>query len=331
MLGVTFKGPDAVRAAEALMVADVKNMKNGTGSYSLITLPSGGIMDDTVMARVADDEIYLVLNAGCVDKDLAHIAETLGPLKLDVKITEHRDRALLALQGPNAAKILQPLTSLDLSTHYFGQFAVAPVGGAETFVTRTGYTGEDGFELSVPLADTVAVTEALVAGGAKLAGLGARDALRLEAGLPLYGSDLNEHITPVEAGLTWTIGKARREGPDAWNFPGGAKAKAQAGVKAGEPGAPAQRRVGLTVGKGAPPRAHATVIAAGEDPKTAAVRGEVTSGLFSPTLGSNIAMAYIDLPLAKIGTELQVVVRGKASTATVTKMPFVPTTYYRPE
>jgi len=321
MLGVTFQGKDAVEFVEKMVVADVQGLKDGTGCYSLFTNEKGGIVDDTVLAKVDGNEVYLVLNAGCADKDLAHINKYLAPFQAsgkDVTLTEHRDRGLLALQGPRAAATLEPLVKgLDLSKFYFSQFVKIDINGAPCYLTRTGYTGEDGFEISVPLDATEALASTLVQDGVKLAGLGARDALRLEAGLPLYGNDLEEHITPVEAGLTWTVGKPRRE---AFSMLGGDVIKQQIadGVS--------RRRVGLVVGKGAPARSHSQIV----DMSGKEV-GEVTSGAFSPTLQANIAMGYVDKALAKAGTELQVVVRGKSNSATVTKMPFVKTTYYRPE
>ena len=228
----------------------------------------------------------------------------------------HDDRSLLALQGPEAPLVLQEHVKEDLSKLYFGMFTKIDIAGSPCFVTRTGYTGEDGFELSIPNADAVSIAKALTSDSrVRLAGLGPRDSLRLEAGLCLYGNDLNEDITPVEAGLTWTIAKSRR---DACDFLGGDVIKQQLadGVK--------QRRVGF-VCKGAPARQHADVTT----PEGEKV-GEITSGAFSPCLKKNIAMGYVDKPYAKAGTELKVVVRGKASDAVVTKMPFVPVHYHKP-
>jgi aminomethyltransferase len=241
----------------------------------------------------------------------------------DVSMTVHDDRSLLAVQGPKAADVLAQLgvttssgSPFDLSKFYFGNFARVNVAGIPCWVTRTGYTGEDGFEVSVPNAQAVALAEKLISKPdlVRFAGLGPRDSLRLEAGLCLYGNDLNEDITPIEAGLAWTVGKRRRT---AFDFLGGeviAKQLAD-GVR--------QRRVGL-VCEGAPARQHSDVTDLDGNKV-----GEVTSGAFSPCLKKNIAMGYVDKEFAKAGTPLKVVVRGKSSGATVTKMPFVPTTYFK--
>ena len=304
-----------------MVVGDVAGITPGTGSLSVFTNEKGGIIDDTVVTKVSPTEVYLVVNAGCAEKDLAHIGKHLAVAQAagkDVQLSVHSDRALLALQGPDAAAVLAPLApALDLPRMFFSHFARAPVAGSsDVWITRTGYTGEDGFELSIPGADAVKVAKALTSDSrVRWCGLGARDALRLEAGLCLYGNDLTEDITPVEAGLTWTIGKARRED---CSFLGGAVIKKQLadGVTV--------RRVGLVAPSGAPPRQHADVLS--PDGKRI---GEVSSGAFSPCLKTNIALAYVPKEFAKAGTELQVSVRGKANKATVTKVPFVPNNYYK--
>jgi len=320
MLGSSIKGKDAVPFIESLVVGDIASLKDGTGTLSVVTNDKGGIIDDTVITKVNDEDIYVVLNAGCADKDRAHINKHLAAYKAagkDVDFIIHDDRSLLAFQGPRAAEVLQTLTGFDLSKLYFGMFARTDVNGAPCWVTRTGYTGEDGFEISIPRDATLDLATKLVAHEAvRPCALGARDSLRLEAGLCLYGNDLNEDITPNEAGLTWTIGKRRRELCD---FVGGDVIKQQLadGVSV--------RRVGFVVHKGAPARQHSKVLTPdGEEV------GEITSGGFSPCLGKNIAMGYVQKPHAKAGTELQVEVRGKVNAATVTKMPFVQTTYYKP-
>lgn len=318
MCGLTLKGKDAVAFMESLVVGDIQSLKDGTGSLSVFTNEKGGIIDDTVVTKISGEELYIVVNAGCREKDLEHIGKHLAAWKAkgkDVNLTVHDDRSLLALQGPAAAETLQALTSVDLSKMYFSNFRTMEAGGIPVWVTRTGYTGEDGFEISVQNQNAVALAETLLKNkDVKLSGLGPRDSLRLEAGLCLYGNDLNEDITPVEAGLAWTIGKRRRE---AFDFLGGETIKAQlaAGVS--------KRRVGF-VSSGAPARQHSEVLN-----MEGKVVGEITSGAFSPNLKKNIAMGYVDKEYAKAGTELQVVVRGKKNAATVTKMPFVPTPYYK--
>jgi aminomethyltransferase len=319
MCGLTLRGGDAVRFLEGLVVGDVAGLAPGTGSLSVFTNEKGGIIDDTVVTKVTDSEIYLVVNAGCREKDLAHLGRHLEAFKAkggDVSMDVHDDRALLALQGPEAASVLQPLVKEDLSTVYFGNFRKLDIAGAASFLTRTGYTGEDGFELSIPNDKVLDVARRLVSDSrVRLAGLGPRDSLRLEAGLCLYGNDLTEDITPVEAGLTWTVGKRRRE---AFDFLGGDVIKKQMadGVSV--------RRVGL-VCSGAPARQHSLILT----PDGAKV-GEISSGAFSPCLKKNIAMGYVDKSAAKAGTQLKVEVRGKQSDAVVTKMPFVPVHYHKP-
>jgi aminomethyltransferase len=326
MCGLTLSGRDAVAFLEGLVTGDVAGLADGTGSLSVLTNARGGIVDDTVVTKVTPTEVYMVVNAGCREKDLAHLGEHLAAAKAagkDVALAVHDDRALLAVQGPKAAEALASLgvataggAPFDLSKFYFGSFARVGIAGIPCWVTRTGYTGEDGFEVSVPNAHALALAERLAADRARVrfAGLGPRDSLRLEAGLCLYGNDLNEDITPVEAGLAWTVGKRRRE---AFDFLGGDVIRKQLadGVS--------QRRVGL-VCEGPPARQHSDVTDLDGNKV-----GEVTSGAFSPCLKKNIAMGYVDKAFAKAGTPLKVVVRGKSSGATVTKMPFVPTTYFK--
>lgn len=318
MCGLTLKGKDAIKFLERLVVGDIVGLEDGNGTLSVFTNEKGGIIDDTVITKVNGTEIYLVVNAGCREKDLAHLDKHLKAAKsegLDVSMVVHDDRALLALQGPAAAPTLQGLVKDDLSKMYFSNFRKLDIKGIPCFLTRTGYTGEDGFEISAPNSHAVELTEALLKNDkVKLAGLGARDALRLEAGLCLYGNDLNEDLTPIEAGLAWTVGKRRRE---AFDFLGGEVIKSQlaSGVK--------QRRVGF-ISTGAPARQHSEV-----QTLDGKVVGEITSGAFSPCLKKNIAMGYVEKGFDKAGTQLKVVVRGKSNDATVTKMPFVKTTYYK--
>jgi len=319
MCGVSLKGKDSVKFLESLVVADLVGLKAGTGTLSVMLNEKGGAIDDTVIAKVSDEHLYLVVNAGCREKDLTHIESYLKPFQAkggDVDWHIHDERSLLALQGPKAAPALQSMVKEDLSGMYFSDFAFMDVMGIPCYVTRTGYTGEDGFEISIPDESTVALAEALLkCDDVILAGLGARDSLRLEAGLCLYGNDLEQHISPIEAGLTWTIGKRRRELCD---FVGGEVIKKQLadGVSI--------RRVGL-VTKGAPARGHSKIL----DMDGNEI-GEVTSGGFSPCLGKNIAMGYVPKKMGKAGTELKVQVRNKVNDAVVTKMPFVPASYYRP-
>ncbi|XP_010909941.1 aminomethyltransferase, mitochondrial [Elaeis guineensis] len=321
MCGLSLTGHDCVPFLERLVIADVAGLRDGTGTLTVFTNERGGAIDDSVITKVKDDHIYLVVNAGCRDKDLAHIGAHLGAFKAKgghVDWHIHDERSLLALQGPLAAPVLQLLTKEDLSKMYFGEFQMLDINGTRCFLTRTGYTGEDGFEISVPSEHAVDLAKAILEkseGKVRLTGLGARDSLRLEAGLCLYGNDMEQHVTPVEAGLTWAIGKRRRaEG----GFLG-----ADVILKQLEEGPPV-RRVGL-FSSGPPPRSHSEIVSS-----TGENVGEVTSGGFSPCLKKNIAMGYVKSGFHKPGTEAKIVIRGKSYDAVVTKMPFVPTKYYRP-
>ncbi|KAK8931050.1 hypothetical protein KSP39_PZI016944 [Platanthera zijinensis] len=320
MCGLSLTGKDSATFLERLVVADVAGLRPGTGTLTVFTNERGGAIDDSVVTKVSDDHIYLVVNAGCRDKDLAHIGEHLEAFKAkggDVSWHIHDERSLLALQGPLSAPVLQHLTKDDLSKMYFGEFKTLDINGFKCFLTRTGYTGEDGFEISVPSENAVDLTKAILensGGKVRLTGLGARDSLRLEAGLCLYGNDMEQHITPVEAGLSWAIGKRRRaEG----GFLG-----AEVILKQLQEG-PSIRRVGL-FSSGPPPRSHSEILSSSGEKL-----GEITSGGFSPCLKKNIAMGYVKSGSHKPGTEVKVVIRGKPNDAVVTKMPFVPTRYYK--
>jgi len=318
MCGLTLKGKDAIAFFETLVVGDIAGLKDGTGSLSVITNEAGGIIDDTVVTKVASDELYVVVNAGCREKDLAHIGKHLAAYQAQggqVSLEVHDDRGLLALQGPAAAEVLQAMTTEDLTKLTFSSFKRFSAGGIPLWVTRTGYTGEDGFEISVPNTHAVALAEKLMSNNrVRLCGLGPRDSLRLEAGLCLYGNDLDESISPIEAGLAWTVGKRRRE---KFDFLGGEVIRKQLaeGVT--------RRRVGF-FSAGAPARQHTEI-----QNLEGKVVGEITSGAFSPCLKKNIAMGYVLKGQDKAGTKLKLVVRGKLNDAEIVKMPFVPTHYYK--
>lgn len=321
MCGLSLKGKDCIPFLEQLVVGDIAGLAPGTGTLSVFTNEKGGTIDDTVVTKVKDDHIYLVVNAGCRDKDLAHIEEHMKSFKSkggDVSWHIHDERSLLALQGPLAAPVLQYLTKEDLSKIYFGEFRILDINGCPCYLTRTGYTGEDGFEISVPSEYAVDLAKAILEkseGRVRLTGLGARDSLRLEAGLCLYGNDLEQHITPVEAGLTWAIGKRRRaEG----GFLG-----AEVILKQIAEGPPT-RRVGF-FSAGPPARSHSEI----KNEKGETI-GEITSGGFCPCLKKNRAMGYVKSGHHKAGTKVNILVRGKSYEGVVTKMPFVPTKYYKP-
>ncbi|XP_042397946.1 aminomethyltransferase, mitochondrial-like [Zingiber officinale] len=320
MCGLSLRGRDAIPFLETLVVADVAGMRPGTGSLTVFTNERGGAVDDSVVTKVQDDHIYLVVNAGCRDKDLAHIGAHMEAFKKKGGVVDwhvHDERSLLALQGPLAASVLQLLTKVDLSKLYFSEFCTLDINGSHCFLTRTGYTGEDGFEISVPSENAVDLAKAILERSErkiKLTGLGARDSLRLEAGLCLYGNDMEQHTTPVEAGLTWAIGKRRRkEG----GFLGAAVI-----LKQLEEGPPV-RRVGF-FSTGPPPRSHSEILSSDGEKI-----GEVTSGGFSPCLKKNIAMGYVKSGLHKPGTDVKIIIRGKSNDGVITKMPFVPTKYYK--
>ena len=268
------------------------------------------------------EHIYQVINAGCADKDLAYFKDKLSAFKGDVSLTvEWDERGLYALQGPQAVSVMARLAPQhDFKQMGFGVASSIKVKGRECFVVRCGYTGEDGFEIFVPNAYAVEIWQLLMDQPEVMpAGLGARDTLRLEAGLCLYGHDIDDKTTPSMAGLSWTVGAGRRA-PGAAPFPGGTKILAEVA----DPKLVRKVRVGL-VPKGAPAREGAEITdAAGK------TIGVVTSGAVSPMAKHNISMGYIDKPHNKAGTEVMVKVRGKSSPAIVTKMPFVPTKYYKP-
>lgn len=316
MLQSKLHGKDRIKFIEGLIVGDIEGLANNTGTLSLFTNDKGGIIDDLICSKTDKDYLYVVSNAGCKEKDLQHLREHLASFKAgggDAELEIIDDHGLVAVQGPEMAKILQPLVEGDLSQLYFMTTQEMKVAGIPCRVTRCGYTGEDGVEISVPNNKAVELCETLVGAGVHLAGLGARDSLRLEAGLCLYGNDIDDDTTPIEAGLAWTIGKRRRQTAD---FLGAEIILKQLKEK------PKRRRVGL-VCSGPPPRAHCPVLDA-----DGSQVGEVTSGCPAPSLGMNVAMAYVPAAVAKVGTELSVQVRKKSIPAKVSKMPFVICHYY---
>lgn len=327
MCSVRWTGKDAYDFVEKVTTADVHGMKPNTGGLSVIPNERGGVIDDTMVSKVVSEEhgehIYQVINAGCAPKDIKHFEEQMAKFPGEVKMEVLWDsRGLYAIQGPKAAEVVQRLSGTDLTKFAFGDTFWLTIEGAKCLVQRCGYTGEDGFELFVPGEKAVEVWAKLKdQEEVKLAALGARDALRLEAGLCLYGHDLDEDTTPPEAGLSWVVAKARRSGARA-NFVGHEKILAQiADLK----GLVKKVRVGLRPQSGPPAREGAII----ETPEGEEV-GVVSSGTQSPMLRKNVAMGFITKPFHKQGTELNVVVRNKRYPAVVCKMPFVPTQYYKP-
>jgi len=308
----TLSGPNAAAALEQLVPGDMVALKPGRQRYTLLTNEAGGILDDLMVTRLADDRLFVVANASRKDVDFTHIAANLPP---SIQLQLHDDRALLALQGPAAAAVISRIMPEAAQLPFMGTAMIA-LAGIPCLVSRSGYTGEDGFEISVPAEAARELAQRLIdEPEVAPAGLGARDSLRLEAGLCLYGNDIDELTTPVEAGLTWVIGKRRRTD---WDFPGAAAVRDQI-----ENGAP-RHRVGIRPDGRAPARAL-TEIVAGDGTEA----GTVTSGGYSPTLSAPIAMGYVRKDLAAVGTALHLMVRGKPLPARVVPLPFVPHRYAR--
>lgn len=304
---VRLTAADADSRLERLVPGDIAALAPGSLRYTMFTNAAGGVLDDLMVTR-RDDDLFLVVNAGCKDADIALLRDALGRDGVDYL----EDRALLALQGPAAAAVLERHAP-GVGAMTFMTAAAVTVAGAEAWISRSGYTGEDGFEISVANVAAERVARALLSEPEVApVGLGARDSLRLEAGLCLYGSDLTPETTPIEAGLLWTISKRRRE---AGGFPGDAVIKAQ--IADG----PARRRVGIRPEGRAPARGHTPVVVG-----DVAV-GEVTSGGFGPSVGGPVAMGYVAREHAKAGTAVDLDIRGKRHAAAVVKMPFTPHRY----
>ncbi len=306
---------EAARALEALVPADILGLKPGRQRYGLLTDAHGGILDDLMVARFAD-RLVLVVNAANKAADAAHLAAHL-PAHVRMEVLP---RALLALQGPGAEAALARLAPGTAAMRFMDARAVTLLG-ADALVTRSGYTGEDGFEISLPEDAATAVAEALLADPTVLpVGLGARDSLRLEAGLCLHGADIDPTTTPIEAGLAFAIGPARRRGgARAGGFPGAERvlAEMEAGTVRG--------RVGLLAEGRAPVRAGASLFAEGEDTAI----GHVTSGGFGPSLGAPVAMGYLPSGLASPGTRVFAEVRGQRLPLSVAPLPFRPAGFKR--
>ncbi len=308
-------GPDAAAALESLVPQDVLDLPVGKQRYAFFTNAAGGLLDDLMITRRADD-LLLVVNAGCKDADTRHLVTESGHRCQIVPMPDH---ALLALQGPKAVDALARINGGVAALTFMsgGHFALA---GTDCFVTRSGYTGEDGFEISVPATHAIALARTLLAQPeVEAAGLGARDTLRLEAGLCLYGHDIDTATTPVEAGLTWAIQKVRRPGgARAGGYPGQDALGAQLTQGA------ATKRIGLTGLERTPVREGAPLVDGHGHPV-----GRVTSGTVGPTVGQPIAMGYVAANHAGIGSELFAEVRGKRVPMRITAMPFAPHRYFR--
>ena len=309
---IRLHGAAAAKALEALVPGDLQGLKPGRMRYTLLLNDAGGILDDLIATSV-DAGIALVVNAACKEADLAHLQANLGS---GIAVEPRFERGLLALQGPEAAAVLARLAGDAIAQLPFMTAAEVTVAGAACIASRSGYTGEDGFELSMAADDAVAVAEALLAEPEVAPiGLGARDTLRLEAGLCLYGHDIDATTTPVEAGLAWTISRRRR---DAGGFPGAAVIQRQLAE------GPGRRRVGIRPDGRAPAREGNAILDPAEKPV-----GRVTSGGFGPSVGGPVAMGYVEAAQADDGQHVLLVVRDIPRQAHVAPLPFVPTRYHR--
>lgn len=310
-------GPDhetVSKALEALVPGDILGLAPGAIRYTLLLNDKGGIRDDLMVTRTQKDgTLFLIVNAACKHQDFAHIEANLPA---GIKLQRIEDRALIALQGPKAVEVLARFAP-GVADMGFMTSENIDVAGIPCFVSRSGYTGEDGNEISVPADKAVELTKKLLGEAeVKPIGLGARDSLRLEAGLCLYGHDIDETTTPIEGALGWTIGKRRREEA---NFPGAKIIMEQiaSGVS--------RKRVGILPEGKAPAREHTEIVDG-----SGKVIGEITSGGYGPTVGGPIAMGYVETAFAKVGTEVELMVRGKGRPAKIVAMPFVEKRFHRP-
>jgi aminomethyltransferase len=312
---VVISGEGAAEALEALVPVDLESLGINKQTYALFTNEQGGILDDLMIVRWAEDRFFLVVNAACKEQDLAYLRAQLPDLDI-----EYLDgRGLLALQGPEAKSVMAQLAP-EARELVFMTGARATLAGIDCYITRSGYTGEDGFEISVPAESAEMLARKLLAfDQVEAIGLGARDSLRLEAGLCLYGHDLDTQTTPIQGSLLWSISKSRRaDGEKAGGFPG-----ADVILKEHAEGA-ARKRVGLKIEGRAPVREGAELVNA-----DGIQVGVVTSGGFGPSLDAPVAMGYVSADFAALGTALNAMVRGKPRPVTVEQMPFVPHRYYR--
>lgn len=315
MVPVRIHGKDRVAFMERVTVADVQSLDDGVGKLTSIPNEAGGLIDDCIVTN-SGDHLYLVINAGHEEKDIPHMQKYAAEFD-DVAIEVVEDRTILALQGPEAASVLGKLCDEDFSAWSFMTARSVKIGGIDCYVTRSGYTGEDGFEILCSAADGTPLASKLLENEAVgLVGLGARDSLRLEAGLCLYGNDIDDETTPPEAGLLWTISKARRA--DA-KFVGAEKIMAQINDKK----LVTKKLVGFT-SKGPPPRTGDKIFSKDDEEI-----GHITSGVYGPSIKGPVSMGYVKKAYMKKGTELQVEIRGKKRALTVTKMPVIVPGYFK--
>ena len=312
---VRLRGDNAASALERLVPVDVVDLPPFHQRYAVFTNDQGGILDDLIITH-AGDHLFVVVNGACKDQDIAHLQQHIGQ---DCEIEVLSDRALLAVQGPKAVDAVSRLAP-GAEKLVFMTAANVEIDGTECFITRSGYTGEDGFEISVPADRAEAIARLLLDQDEVLpCGLGARDSLRLEAGLCLYGHDLTPDTTPVEASLLWALSKVRRaDGARAGGYPGAEVIFRQIADK------PQRKRVGLQPQGRAPIREGAEI-----QNSDGTMIGHVTSGGFGASVNGPVAMGYVDREHSDIGTQLNAVVRGKLQPLSVAKLPFITQRYYR--
>jgi len=300
MCAVDVAGPDAQPFLRRLLANDVGKLHPGKALYSCMLNPAGGVLDDLIVYNLADNHYRIVINSATTESDLAWMARCLAEWELQLRLSPRHDLAMIAVQGPNArAKVWQALPQSRAATATLERFCATTVG--DCFIARTGYTGEDGFEIALPAAQAEALWQALLQAGVQPCGLGARDTLRLEAGMNLYGQDMDDSVSPLDAGLAWTV-----------DFSAGRDFVGKAALQAKPQ---RQQFLGLVLSGGGVLRAGQKVIAAGG-------AGIITSGSFAPTLGQSIALARLPLASAA-GDTVEVEIRGKRHPAHIVKPPFV--------
>jgi len=307
---VELRGENAAVELEKLVPASIVPLAENKARYTFFTNEQGGIMDDLIVANVGD-HLIAVVNASMRDQDIGHMRSNMQ----DVDVIEISDHALIAVQGPRAVDVVGALcpAAIDLK---FMETTVADILGVSCRISRLGYTGEDGFEISIPEGRAVEITRAFFAHpDCEPAGLGARDSLRLEAGLCLYGNDIDNNTSPIEAQLNWAIQKRRREGG---GFPGAVRIQKELAE------GPGRKLVGIKPDGRAPARAHVEVQSLDGE-----AIGEITSGGFGPTVGAPVAMGYVTASNSKAGTKVNLIIRGKPQPATITALPFVQQSYKR--
>jgi len=312
---IRLAGKNYAAALETLVPVDIIGLGISRQRYALFTNDQGGVLDDLMVSN-GGDHLFLVVNAACKQQDIAHLRQHLSD---QCTIEALSDRALLALQGPEAGAVMARLAP-ETAKMTFMDTAKVTLMGVECFISRSGYTGEDGFEISVPNEQAEALARLLLAQPEVAPiGLGARDSLRLEAGLCLYGHDVDTDTTPVEASLSWALSKVRRaDGARAGGYPGADIISRQLATGV------ARKRVGLLAKDRVPVRDGTQILDAHGN-----VVGHITSGGFSPTLGDPVAMGYVETVHAKLGTLLQAIVRGKVVSIEIAKTPFITHRYYR--